>query len=258
MSSMLPKSWQGTATLHLPFAGGLFVYILIWLLCLTLLYFVIRGARSSSSFMKWTTQDILIVAIMGVILEVYDNMIGDQFVTPIIRNIPFAHIFAANDLPYMFLLMVGIAIVRKPGAATAMVFVDFLIMQLLYGGSESTPLYWPYGLAQGLFIDLYFLSRQGSVFASGGFRNFWDGLVMGALRAIPAVTIQSLFMGPFLNGQTETVALVFWYSLFNAIGNGLEAGITAPLAIRVARAVGLYSGTVASDGSLLNAGRDAL
>ena len=61
--------------------------------------------------MRWTTQDILILAIMGVLLEVYDNLIGDQFITPIIKLLPAGdvlHDLALNDIPYMFLLMVGI------------------------------------------------------------------------------------------------------------------------------------------------------
>ena len=60
---------------------------------------------------------------MGVLLEVYDNLIGDQFITPIINLIPFGHAFALNDLPYMFLLMTGIALIRKPGAAAALILL---------------------------------------------------------------------------------------------------------------------------------------
>lgn len=69
---------------------------------------------------------------MGVLLELYDNLIGDQFVTPITSLLPFGHLLALNDLPYMFLLMVGIALIHKPGVATGLVFVNFLLMQALY------------------------------------------------------------------------------------------------------------------------------
>ena len=50
----------------------------------------------------------------------------------------------------MFLLMVGIALIRKPYAATAMVLLNFLLMQLLFSGVRSNVLWWPYGIYQGL------------------------------------------------------------------------------------------------------------
>ena len=42
-----------------------------------------------------------------------------------------------HDLPYMFLLMVGVALVRKPGVLTSMVFVNYLIPQLLFGSGHG-------------------------------------------------------------------------------------------------------------------------
>lgn len=242
VQNLIPKSWIGTADIHLPFAANVIALIVIWAVCLGGLYFIWRKYGASDKLGRWTTQDILIVAIMGVLLEVYDNLIGDQFITPIIQGIPFAHAFALNDLPYMFLLMVGIALIRKPGAATAMVFLNFLLMQLLYGGSESGVLWWPYGLTQGLFVDLYIVLRGPRVFARNHPSVFWDGLVMGALRAVPAAFVQQVFLGPFLSGWTVTAGFVVWYALFNMIGNGLEAGITAPLALRVARSVNQSAG----------------
>ena len=61
------------------------------------------------------------------LLEVYDNIIGDQFIKPMLDPIPGADLLQVHDLPYMFLLMVGMALVRKPGCVTAMVFVNFLL-----------------------------------------------------------------------------------------------------------------------------------
>jgi ABC-type thiamin/hydroxymethylpyrimidine transport system permease subunit len=233
---MFPKSWIGGATVQLPFAVNLTVYIIVWIIALAGLFFIWRRGRALG-FVRWTTQDILILAMMGVLLEVYDNLIGDQFITPIINLIPFGHAFALNDLPYMFLLMVGIAMIRKPGAATAMVFLNFLLMQLFYSGQGINVLQWPYGLLQGLFVDLYFILRGNQVFARGGRQVVIDGLIMGALRAFPAVTYQSAIQSPLLTGETRTLAYIFFYSLFNLIGNGVEAAISAPLAVRIARSV---------------------
>ena len=242
---LFPSSWTGNTPFKLPFAANLIVYLLIVAVCLTILGLVFRYNRRAgrtTRTWRWTTQDIIVIAILGVLLEVYDNLIGDQFITPLIQVIPFAHAFAVNDLPYMFLLMTGVAVVRKPGSATALVFLNFLLMQLLYGGSESSPLFWPYGLLQGVFVDLYLLSRRGRAFSRPGWAAVSDGLVMGALRAFPAVTAQSAIISPLLTGETQTGAYILLYSVFNLIGNGLAAGITAPLALRVARTVNPSAG----------------
>ena len=76
------------------------------------------------------------------LLEVYDNIIGDQVIGPLLNPIPGADFTQIQDLPYMFLLMVGVALVRKPGCVTAMIFVNFLLSQLLFGsghGAEHRP-----------------------------------------------------------------------------------------------------------------------
>ncbi|GLV55678.1 hypothetical protein KDH_25220 [Dictyobacter sp. S3.2.2.5] len=231
---MLPKSWEGTTTVNLPYPVSLVVYIIIWALVIAGLFFIYQRSRK---FARWTTQDILIIAIMGVLLEVYDNLIGDQFITPIIQLIPFGHLLALNDLPYMFLLMTGIALIRKPGCATAMVFLNFILMQLLYSGTGINVLMWPYGLLQGLLLDVYIVLRGGQVFAKGDWTAVIDGLILGALRAFPAVTVQSAFLGPFIEGSTKTLGYIFFYTLFNTIGNGIEAAVSGPLAVRIARSV---------------------
>ncbi len=231
---MIPKSWEGTTTVNLPSPLNIIVYVIIWAVVIAGVFFVYRRSRMMG---RWTTQDILIIAIMGVLLEVYDNLIGDQFITPLIQLIPFGHLLALNDLPYMFLLMVGIALIRKPGCATAMVFLNYILMQLFYGGTGINILMWPYGLLQGLFIDFYIIARGGHVFERGGWSAIVDGLIMGALRAFPAVTVQSAFLSPLIQGETKTLGYIFFYTLFNTIGNGIEAAISGPIAVRIARSV---------------------
>jgi len=244
---LFPKEWTAGAPFQLPFAANLIVYLIAWAICIAGIYFIWQRGRSQG-FGRWTTQDILILAIMGVLLEVYDNLIGDQFITPIIQAIPFGHAFALNDLPYMFLLMTGVVLIRKPGAATAMVFLNYILMQILYSGQGINVLMWPYGILQGLFVDLYFVLRGKRIFASGlsGW-SFWlvillDGLIMGILRAVPANTFQSAILGPFIEGQTRTLAYILLYSLFNLIGNGVEAAISAPVALRIAQSVNPVGG----------------
>jgi len=104
---LFPKEWVAGAPFQLSPNANLIVYIIWWAICILGLFFIWQRGRALG-FSRWTTQDILVLAIMGVLLEVYDNLIGDQFITPIINLIPFGHALALNDLPYMFLLMTGI------------------------------------------------------------------------------------------------------------------------------------------------------
>ena len=120
-----------TSTIKLSPGERAFWYWLVWVVSIIGIAIVLWAALRSKRWARWTTQDILIVAALGVLLEVYDNIIGDQFIGPLIAPIPGADFTQVQDLPYMFLLMVGVALVRKPGCVTAMVFVNFLLAQLL-------------------------------------------------------------------------------------------------------------------------------
>ena len=230
--------WQ--TTVQFPTAVNVTVYIIAVVLALLGFLFIWRRGRAAGFVMRWTTQDILVLAIMGVLLEVYDNLIGDQFITPVLKLLPYPdiiHDFAINDLPYMFLLMVGIALIRKPFVATAMVFLNFLLMQLLFPGDKSSVLWWPYGIYQGLLVDIYIVLRGKTIFEVANGRSVLDGFIMGAVRAVPAVTFSSAILGPLLTGSTETFGSIFLNGSLNLIGNGLEAAITAPLAIYIAHSV---------------------
>jgi len=227
-------------TVQFPPTVNLILYIALWVVIAAGITFIFVRGRAAGFNMRWTTQDILMLAVMGVLLEVYDNLIGDQFITPVLKLLPASdiiHDLALNDIPYMFLLMVGIALIRKPGVAVALVFLNFLLMQLLYGSDKSSVLWWQYGIYQGLFVDIYFVARGKQIFQQANGRAIVDGLVMGALRAVPAVTISSALVGPFLNGDTTTFGDIFLNSSLNLVGNGLAAGLLAPLAIRVAQSI---------------------
>jgi hypothetical protein len=227
-------------TVKFPNAVNLVLYIIVWGIIAACLAFIFVRGRAAKFNMRWTTQDILVLAVMDVLLEVYDNLIGDQFITPVLKLLPFSdtiHNLAFNDIPYMFLLMVGIALIRKPGVATALVFLNFLLMQLLYGSDKSSVLWWQYGLLQGVFVDVYFVARGATIFQKANRQAIVDGLIMGALRAVPAVTIEAGMIGPFLTGETRTVGSLVLYSVLNLIGNGVAAGLLSPLAIRVAQSI---------------------
>jgi hypothetical protein len=228
----------GNSTIKLSAGWNAFWFWGVWAVCIIGIGIVLWAALRSKRWDRWTTQDILIVAALGVVLEVYDNIIGDQFLKPIIDVIPGADLLQVHDLPYMFLLMVGIALVRKPGCVTAMVFINFLLSQLLFGSGHGA-LDWTDGLTQAIFCDLYIVARRGRVYAPGSsvFAMVVDGLMIGILRGGPNAFLTDWTFDPYLNSTYYT-----WYAMWrdtwsNALGNGVESAVTAVLALRVARAV---------------------
>ena len=225
-------------TIKLSAGWNAFWYWGVWAVCIAGLGIVLWAALKSPRWPRWTTQDILIVAALGVLLEVYDNIIGDQFIKPIIDVIPGADLLQVHDLPYMFLLMVGVALVRKPGCVTAMVFINYLLAQLLFGSGHGA-LDWTDGLTQGVFCDLYIVARRGRVYGPGASR--WsmvlDGLAIGALRAAPNAFLTDWTFDPYLNSIYYTLYQMWTDTWSNAIGNGVEAAISAVLAHRVAVSV---------------------
>ena len=243
----------GNSTVKLSFAWNAFFYWGVWAVCIIGIGIVAWAALRSRRWERWTTQDILIVAALGVLLEVYDNIIGDQFIKPLVDVVPGAHLLQVHDLPYMFLLMVGVALVRKPGCVTAMVFVNYLLAQLLFGSGHGA-LDWTDGLTQGIFCDLYIVARRGNVYGQGASVTSMvvDGLMIGVLRGGPNAFLTDWTFDPYLNSIYYT-----WYQMWtdtwsNAVGNGVEAAISAVLALRVARAV------VPSLGTRRVAGADAV
>lgn len=227
-----------TSTIKLSGTGALLLYLSIWVICAVCGAIVIRAALRSPNFARWVTRDLFVVAALGVVLEVYDNIIGDQFVAPLLEPVPGLEQLQAHDLPYMFLLMVGVAIVRKPGCVTAMVFVNYLLAQLLFGTGHGV-LEWPDGLTQGLFCDVFIVARKGRVCASDGsvVALVLDGLMIGMLRGGPNAFLTCVSFAPYLEAEYHTVANTILETWTNAVGNGVEAAIAAPLAIRVARSV---------------------
>jgi hypothetical protein len=210
----------------------------VWAVCIICMAIILWAALKSPKWARWTTQDILIVAALGVLLEVYDNIIGDQMIGPLINPIPGADFSQIQDLPYLFLLMVGVALVRKPGCVTAMVFVNFLLMQLLFGSGHGA-LDWTDGLTQGIFCDMYIVARGGRVYGKGSSRFAWviDGFMIGLLRGGPNAFLTDWTFDPYLNATYYTWLQMWNDTWSNGLFNGLEAAVSAPLAYRVAVSV---------------------
>jgi len=210
----------------------------VWVVCILGLGIVLWAALKSKRWARWTTQDILIVAALGVLLEVYDNIIGDQLIGPLLNPIPGADFTQIQDLPYLFLLLVGVALVRKPGCVTAMVFVNFLLAQLLFGSGHGA-LDWTDGLTQGIFCDLYIVARRGRVFGTGATRlsMVLDGFMIGLLRGGPNAFLTDWTFDPYLNATYYTWLQMWNDTWSNGLFNAIEGGVSAVLAHRVAVSV---------------------
>lgn len=226
------------STIRLSPGWNSFWYWGVWAVCIICIGIVLWAALRSDRWQRWTTQDILIVAALGVLLEVYDNIIGDQLIGPIINPIPGADFTQVQDLPYMFLLMVGVALVRKPGCVTAMVFVNFLVMQLLFGSGHGA-LDWTDGLTQGIFCDVYIVARRGRVFGRGAspVSMVIDGFMIGVLRGGPNAFLTDWSFDPYLNATYYTWLQMWNDTWSNGLFNGIEAAVSAVLAHRVAVSV---------------------
>jgi hypothetical protein len=226
------------STVRLAPGWNAFYYWGVWAICIIGVGVVLWAALRSKRWARWTTQDILIVAALGVLLEVYDNIIGDQLISPLINPIPGADFSQIHDLPYMFLLIVGVALVRKAGCVTAMVFINYLLAQLLFGSGHGA-LDWTDGLTQGIFCDLYIVARGGRVFGTAATRVSMvvDSFVIGVLRGGPNAFLTDWTFDPYLNATYYTW-LGMWQDTWpNGLFNGIEAAVSAVLAHRVAVSV---------------------
>ncbi len=228
------------------------LYVLTWLVMLGGIYVLFVRAPRRSRANRWTTQDVFVLAILSVLLLAWDTFLNDQLFGPIVSAIPvfgnFLNWIQLPDLPYMFIVVVAVATIRKPGTVTALIFVKRVLGEIMFSSHGLNVINWPDALNEGIFADLYILWR-GEVLFSSARAVIWDGFVIGVLRAVPNTIIGDAVLDPFLNGQVHTWASFIGTNLAggggilgNGIGNGIEAAVTAPLAVRVARSVGILSG----------------
>jgi len=119
-----------------------------------------------------------------------------------------------------------------------MVFVNFLLSQLLFGSGHGA-LDWTDGLTQAIFCDLYIVARRGGVYAKGASKlsMVLDGFMIGVLRGGPNAFLTDWTFDPYLNATYYTWLQMWNDTWSNALFNGLEAAVSAPLAYRVAVSV---------------------
>jgi hypothetical protein len=228
------------------------LYALTWIAVLAGVFYLFVVVRRRGWRYRWATEDVFVLAILSVLLLAWDTFLNDQLFGPIVSSIPIAGNFLnwiqLPDLPYMFIVMVAVATIRKPGTVTALIFIKRVLGEVMFSTHGLNVPNWPDALDEGILADLYILSRGDSLLSSGR-AMLADGFMIGFLRGGPNVLIGDGVLDPFLNGTIHTWASFVGTNITgsggffgNAIGNGIEAAVTAPLAVRVARSVGMASG----------------
>ena len=225
------------------------LYAVTWIVLLAGLYVIFIWARKKPWYHKWETQDIFILAILAVLLLVWDSFLNDQLFGPLVTAIPVAGNFLnwiqLPTIPYMFIIMVAVASIRKPGVVTCLIFVKRFLGEIMFATHGLNVPNWPDALDEGVFTDLYIMAR-GDHLLSDMKAMLVDGLVIGFLRAGPNVIITCLVLDPFLNGTIHTWGTLLGTNiagngglLGNGIGNAVQAAVVAPLAVQVARSIGV-------------------
>lgn len=229
------------------------LYVGQWIVMLACLYIFFVWAPRNDSSKRWNTQDVFVLAILSVLLLAWDSFLNDQLIGPIISALPvvgnFLNWIQLPDLPFMFIVMVAAAMIRKPGAVTSILFIEMILADLIFSPSGfNIANDWPDALNQGVFGDLWIMWR-GEAFLGTSWGMVIDGFVIGFLRGGPNVPIGNDILDPFLNGIKHTWADTIGLNiagdggfLGNAFGNGIEAAITAGLAVKTAASVGVLSG----------------
>ena len=103
------------------------------------------------------------------------------------------------SIPYTAVLLLGLRLVPKPGAATVLVFGAGIFGQLL--GRGLNPAWWPYYLWCGVSLDLYL------IFVGHGLLSLRAMLGAAVLRGLLAYSYMYLILAPFLWRQYYA----WWY-----------------------------------------------
>ena len=129
------------------------------------------------------------------------------------------------SIPYTAVLLLGLRLVPKPGAATVLVCGAGLFGQLL--GRGLNPAWWPYYLWCGVSLDLYLM------LVGPALHSFRAMLGAAVLRGLLAYSYMYLILAPFLWQQFYA----WWYVGLKVSLGVAGCAIGAWLAWRLAPAI---------------------
>jgi len=206
-------------------------------------------------FRFYLNVDLVSMAVLAAAQTVWVQIIGRQFVFPVLNRVPMTYNFAVGDFPYILLLITAALLVRKPGAVSLTLFVYNIVSEIGWYGLN--PLWWPYPFMQGIPADLYMLFRGRGVFtekftffklratpeemeAHRGFRfaPYIDGAVIGFLRGFfMQLTLYVIFYPNLFHLQYDWNYALWWMTIPWAIGNAIEGALSVTIAQKIETAI---------------------
>ncbi len=239
---------------------------------LVVLYFAVAlgivfviGKRSGG-LKRFTTIDLVYIAIGGAIAVVWEFYIGNY----IGRAIPSTPFVDVSFWGRVFILFIVAALVRKPGVGMSVMFVFNLLSDQFSYGYGGEPMFFVYEmLTYGLIIDIMISLTGGNLF---GVKGPWkgpnwissptatvvtqetkeqvtkamlsptalaviEGAILGFFMAFPDPLFYSGFFNPFLYAATVNWGKIL-FSIAAFIPGDIIVGILAGLAaLRVSKAV---------------------
>ncbi|MFT8316353.1 MAG: hypothetical protein ABF633_19180 [Clostridium sp.] len=223
-----------------PFPVAITLMLLTWVFEVAALIYIWERPGKDGESTRWTTKDIITLAILSVILMVFNSVVNDRLLGPVFKSIPFiggaVDFLHLKDFPLWFFFLLAVVLVRKPGAIIAIFFIKYVLEQLIYGGSGINPLDWPVAIFQGLFVELYLISRRGKALLQPKLL-FVDAILLCLLKEIPADFYKPIIGSPVIHGKVTTVLSVINDVGSHIIGVSIVAVILIPLVIQVAKSL---------------------
>jgi len=175
--------------------------------------------------LKWTTRDLLIVAILAAITGVINTGLGNVWylLTASLGPLGGALIVGAFETVYILAAF----LIRRPGAALLLGLIETSV-EVLLGNAMGISVLIP-GLTQGLGAEI--------VLAFSGYRKYDLGI---ALWAGAASTLLGLSAIPFIFGWDPAALLDVWYAVpVNIISGLILAGYLGYLLAKAISKTGL-------------------
>lgn len=223
-----------------PFPVLITLGAVVWIFMIASLIFIWKRPSKKGESGHWTTKDIITIVIIGVICMIFNIMFDDRFIGPVFKSIPliggivdFLHF---KDFPLLFLYLLTVILIRKPGAIVAMIFIKYILEQLIFGGHGINPLDWPVAIFQALFVELYLIARNYKALLQRKL-IFLDAVLICILRAVPPALYKPFIGDQIFHGKITTVLSVFNDVWSHIVGNLILFVFLVPLAIQVAKSL---------------------
>jgi len=206
-------------------------------------------------FNLYSNVDLVTISMLAAAQVVWVQIIGRQFVFPVLDRIPMTYNFAVGDFPYILLLITSAMLVRKPGTVSLTLFVYNIVSEIGWYGLN--PLWWPYPFAQGLAADLYMLLRGRAIFTERvaffklkitpeeleklptiHYLDLVDGFIIGFLRGLfMQLSLYLVFYPNLFHLYYAWGYAFYWVTIPWAFGNGIEGAISVKIAAKIEEAL---------------------